>query len=94
LKKPWANRTGAAKFVAIFSTSLGIALGLCGLNFVGVLGVDSLSGSGSTIVGKVANVAAAILGIAGWLELLTILISLLGLLIAWLLLSFTKDKAG
>ena len=44
MKGPWTDKTGLAKWVAIFSTSLGIATGLCGLNFVGVLFLVPMGG--------------------------------------------------
>ena len=47
MKAPWSNKTGLSKWVAIFATTLGVATGLCGLNFMSFMLVGGSGGTSS-----------------------------------------------
>jgi hypothetical protein len=96
LKAPWANKTGAAKLTAIFATSLLIALGLCGVNFVATIRFVPLSGPGNhvppTTQERTADLISNLLGFTAFFEIAVILISIVGLVFGWLAMSFPKSK--
>ena len=81
---PWSNKTGVAKAVAIFATMLGIAVGLCGINFVSVLFFVPLGGPGPTgtptLHDRLISALAGILLVASWIELAVIAISVAALI--------------
>ncbi len=78
MKMPWHNQTGLAKLAAILATVLGIALGLCGANFVAVMkfavGRPGAPSSISTWVGQGLMVTA-------YLELALMILSAAGLIV-------------
>jgi hypothetical protein len=84
MKTPWTNKTGTAKLVAIFSTSLGIAVGLCGINFFAVIRFVPLSGPGRsgslTAHDRFVDALGTLLTIAGVLELVVIFGSIVALI--------------
>jgi hypothetical protein len=45
MKAPWRDKTGLAKWVAIFATTLGVATGLCALNPLGFAFAYAASGT-------------------------------------------------
>jgi hypothetical protein len=79
MKMPWMEKTGLAKGATIFATLLLVSLGLCGFNFVAVIGFVPMGGGASpqswrqtlgvmlTITGMIEFVGMAI-GIAGLLS--------------------------
>ena len=80
MKAPWRDKTGLAKWVAIFSTSLGIATGLCGLNFASFMLVGATgSGRAQPLFGHASENIGIILIMAGYVEVLVIGISLVAL---------------
>ena len=72
---PWTNKTGLARLIAISASTLGIATGLCGLNFVGVMSFGG--GTHKSVMNFLAYAAYA--------ELLIMLISLAALIVLALL---------
>ena len=85
MKAPWRDKTGLAKWVAIFATLLGIATGLCGLNFVGVLFFVPFGGGNPpapvTFGEKIHSAIGAILTVAAYVELLVMVVSLVALVV-------------
>lgn len=75
---PWTGKTGRAKWIAVLATVLVISLGLCGLNFFAVLTFSV--GKSQYQMGWMDN----LLGVAAWLELVSIAGSLIGLVLAWI----------
>ncbi len=67
---PEKNKTGLAKAATICAITLGISLGLCGLNFVGFAGASS----------RRIDWLVPVLGITGYIEIAGIVFSTLGLL--------------
>jgi hypothetical protein len=72
MKMPWENKTGLAKIATILATTLGIAVGLCGLN---AIGFSSLGNSG----------LQSPLIVTAYLEMLIMILSVVGLLIVALI---------
>ncbi len=82
MKAPWRDKTGLAKWVAIFSTSLGIATGLCGLNFASFMLVGATgSGQAQPLFGHASENIGIILIMAGYVEVLVIVISSVALFV-------------
>ena len=71
MKTPWANEIGLARLIAIFASALGIATGLCGLNFLGLI---SLGGNRHPAV-------VSFLAFAAYAELLVMAVSFVALII-------------
>ncbi|MBT9330368.1 hypothetical protein [Paracidobacterium acidisoli] len=63
------NRTGLAKAAAVLASVFTVSLGLCGVNFLAVTGLRS------------SNIFQPFLAIAGWTELLAIVLSFAGLVL-------------
>lgn len=74
---PWTNKTGLAKATAILATVLVWSLGLCGINFFGVIFFVPLGGPG----GQPTPWPAYIFGPAAYLEVAAIIGSVIGLII-------------
>ena len=85
MKALWRDKTGLAKWIAIFATTLGVATGLCGLNFVGVVLFVPLAGSAPpapvTIGDRIHEAISALLTIAAYLELTVMAVSLAALFV-------------
>lgn len=79
MEMPWKGTSGAAKFVAIFATSLGISVGLCGANFVAVITATSTGGTSAWSAAR--NAVIRFLVFAGYAEVLAIVVSLVGLIV-------------
>ena len=77
MKTPRTDKTGTAALIAILTTALGIATGLCGINFVSVILFVPLSGG--TPPGRFINGLGEILSVAGVAELMVIAVSLVAL---------------
>lgn len=97
VKAPWRDKTGLAKWVAIFATTLGIATGLCGLNFIGVLFLVPLSGGNApakeTVWDWVHEVIADLLTIGAYVEVFVIASSLVALLVLAIIM-ITRQFTG
>jgi hypothetical protein len=82
MKTPWTNKTGPAKFIAFFVTTLLVALGLCGMNYA------AFSLGTSHLHPRAADAVTLVLIIAAYIELAVMILSFAGLLITglvWLL---------
>jgi hypothetical protein len=73
MKMPWHDQTGLTKLAAIFATTLGIALGLCGANFAAVIKFVPLAGPAPP--SGTARWPGQVLIMAGFIELTVIAIS-------------------
>ena len=78
MKLPWRNQAGLAKAAAILGTTLGIATGLCGANFVAFLRFGGLNGPPSPP--GISSWLGRIIVVTGILELVVIAVSVIGLL--------------
>ena len=88
MKAPWQDKTGLAKWVAIFSTSLGVATGLCGLNFVGVMFLVPLGGGNAPARVTVWDwihwihwIITGVLTVGAYVEVAVIAVSLVAMLV-------------
>lgn len=72
MKMPWTDKTGLAKAAVFFATVLGVSLGLCGVNFLTVVGGAARSGSAGLI---------SFLLVAAYVELAAMAFGALGLVI-------------
>jgi hypothetical protein len=79
MKMPWHNQTGLAKAAALLATIFGVAVGLCGANFVAVITLVPVGGSsGPTgFRGWISN----ILGVTAYIELAAMILSAAGLVV-------------
>ena len=98
MKAPWAGKTGTARLVAIFATTLGIATGLCGINFFAVMRFVPLSGPGPqgapTAHDRFISALGSVLAVAGILELLTIAVSVVALIVLGILAAIRSWRDG
>ena len=83
MKMPWQDKTGLAKAATVLVVILLISLGLCGANFVAVLGFVGVNEGGSSGASKQA--LSGVLTVAGVLELAGIALSLCGLVVVGIL---------
>jgi hypothetical protein len=82
--KPWRDKTGRAKWISIFATLFSVSLGLCGLNFVGVMRFAPPIGPGSA-PGMPPDplwlrTLQVLLGLGAPLELVGMAVGLMGLI--------------
>jgi hypothetical protein len=76
MKLPWHGKSGLAKATAFLATLLVVSIGLCGANFVAVMGVGNW---GSTLAPR--NLAGPILIVAGIVELVGVVVGIVGLIV-------------
>jgi hypothetical protein len=88
---PWHDRTGLAKAAALLASIFGVAIGLCGANFLAVIALVPIGGS-SGPTGFRAWVSGT-LGITAWLELAAMALSALGLVVIGLIAIIRAIKA-
>ena len=79
MKMPWHNQTGLTKLAAILATTLGIAIGLCGVNFVAFIRFVPLSGPAPPP--GTPEWPGRVLTFTGFLELASMALSLAGLIL-------------
>ena len=83
LTKRWEGKTGLPKLATIFSTILLISLGLCGVNFFGVILFVPIGG-GAPPPPSWRDLPAYLFGFGAYAELFGIAVGLLGLLcVGW-----------
>lgn len=79
MKMPWHDKTGLSKLAAIFATTFGIALGLCGANFAAVIRFVPLAGPAPPP--GTPQWPGQLLTVTGFLELAAMAISIGGLVV-------------
>ena len=85
MKAPWANKTGLAKLISIFSTAFLVTLGLCGVNFVAVVSNPNDGSNLGEILGK-------LLWITARLEIFLLIVCFLALLILSIVGAFQRFR--
>ena len=80
---PWRGKSGRAKWLAIFATTFSLSLGMCGLNFAGVmrfaLPIGPGPAPGTPLDPLWLRILQGVLGIGAPLELVGMAVSLVGL---------------
>ena len=92
MKLPWESKTGLAKAATVLATVLLISFGLCGANAFAV--VRFLSFNGSEAQRAQIRVVNSVLIFTGWVELVGILGSLLGLIICGVMAVIKSLRSG
>ena len=84
MRRPWANKTGLSRLIAIFTTSVLVSAGLCGVNLIGWLGLYQLN--------TVQSVLATILTYLGVVEAVVLALSLITLLFLFIVHLLERPK--
>lgn len=93
MKTPWMGKTGLAKSATMFAALVLISLGLCGFNFVAVIGFLPTGGGASPHSWR--DVLGSVLTVTGVLELIGMAIGFAGLIcvgVAALFNSIRRDR--
>jgi hypothetical protein len=95
MKMPWAGKSGLAQAAAIFATLTLVSLGLCGANFVAVIGFVPMGGGAAPQGWR--NALGGVLTVTGVIELIGMAVGIVGLVgvgIAALVKALLRDRKG